>query len=78
MLHLLGDKQDFWSGCCQVSDALKVFEKRYTFVEEIGLTEAGVLFASKTTGGTDVRSKSASTCGQNQAPTFLTLDRQRP
>ncbi len=45
VLHLLGDKQDFWSGCCQVSDALKVFEKRYTFVEEIGLTEAGVLFA---------------------------------
>jgi hypothetical protein len=45
LLNKLGSIREHWSKHCQVSDALKVFEKRYTFVEEIGLTEAGVLFS---------------------------------
>lgn len=44
LLTLLGPHRDRWASRCHVSDALKVFEKRYSFVQEIGLTNEGVFF----------------------------------
>ena len=44
LLHLLGEDRDRWSPFCRVSDALKVFEKNYTFVQDIRLTPHGVVF----------------------------------
>lgn len=44
LLNLLGEHRARWAGHCYVSDALKVFEKRYSFVQEIGLTREGVTF----------------------------------
>lgn len=43
-LHLLGPDRDLWPNRYIVSDALKVFEKRYSFVQEIGLTREGLIF----------------------------------
>ena len=45
LLNLLGAQRNRWVGRCYVSDTLKVFEKRYSFVQEIGLTSEGVIFA---------------------------------
>lgn len=44
LLNLLGADRDRWAARCYVSDALKVFEKRFSFVQEIGLTHEGVVF----------------------------------
>ncbi len=44
LLHLLGDARADWENYCKVSDALKVFQKNYTFVQDLRLTEAGVVF----------------------------------
>jgi ssDNA thymidine ADP-ribosyltransferase, DarT len=44
VLHLLQEHRSTWSSLCHVSDALKVFEKKYAFVQEIGLTPEGVIF----------------------------------
>ncbi|MNI81834.1 hypothetical protein D3C73_1384860 [compost metagenome] len=44
LLERLGQHRQRWVGRCQVSDALKVFEKRYSFVQEIGLSHDGVFF----------------------------------
>lgn len=45
LLHLLGPHRARWAEACHVSEALKVFEKRYSFVQDIGLTHEGVVFA---------------------------------
>jgi hypothetical protein len=45
LLNLLGVHRARWVDRCYVSDALKVFEKRYSFVQDIGLTHEGVVFA---------------------------------
>lgn len=45
VLHLLGNEAAQWLNRCYVSDALKVFEKRHAFVQEVGLTPKGVVFA---------------------------------
>lgn len=44
VLHMLGEQRAAWSRYCHVSDALKVFEKKHTFVQEVGLTPKGVVF----------------------------------
>jgi hypothetical protein len=44
LLHLLGDYRNLWADRCYVSEGLKVFEKRYTFVRQIGLSTEGVFF----------------------------------
>lgn len=44
LLNLLGEHRARWAERCYVSDALKVFEKRHSFVQEIGLTREGVVF----------------------------------
>lgn len=44
LLHALGDARDTWAPFCQVSDALKVFQKDYTFVQELRITPKGVVF----------------------------------
>ncbi|WP_083191332.1 DarT ssDNA thymidine ADP-ribosyltransferase family protein [Salipiger sp. CCB-MM3] len=43
-LYLLGDISAQWSHLCYVSDALKTFEKRYSFVDRVTLTRNGVGF----------------------------------
>lgn len=43
-LHLLGNDRHKWEGYCQVSDALKVFQKEYSFVQTLRLTNDGVVF----------------------------------
>ncbi len=45
LLTMLGDARAKWAPLCHVSDTLKVFEKRFTFVEAIELTNEGVVFA---------------------------------
>jgi len=44
LLHLLGSERARWAGLCHVSEALKVFEKRHSFVHEVGLERDGVVF----------------------------------
>lgn len=44
LLHMLGDQRPQWEAYCHVSDALKVFQKEYTFVQELRLTNEGVRF----------------------------------
>lgn len=44
LLTLLGRDRARWAGRCYVSDALKASEKRYSFVQEIGMTREGVTF----------------------------------
>ena len=44
LLYLLGADREKWAGLCYVSDALKVFQKDYTFIQEIRLTPKGVVF----------------------------------
>lgn len=44
LLYMLGDKRNLWKKFCRVSDDLKVFQKDYTFVQEIRLTNDGVVF----------------------------------
>jgi hypothetical protein len=44
LLHALGNERDVWSPFCQVSDALKVFQKDYTFVQELRMTPKGIVF----------------------------------
>ena len=41
---MLGNNKDKWKSLCHVSDALKVFQKNYTFVQELKLTSEGVVF----------------------------------
>jgi ssDNA thymidine ADP-ribosyltransferase, DarT len=44
LLHMLGDQRADWERFCHVSDALKVFQKEFTFVQELRLTSEGVIF----------------------------------
>ncbi len=44
LLYSLGAHAARWAPYCKVSDALKVFEKRFAFVQEIGLSAEGVTF----------------------------------
>ena len=44
LLYLLGDARNHWEKYCRVSDALKVFQKDYAFVQELRLTADGVVF----------------------------------
>jgi hypothetical protein len=44
VLHLLGTDAAPWLSRCYVSDALKVFEKKHAFVQEVTLTPKGVVF----------------------------------
>jgi hypothetical protein len=44
LLYMLGANRNEWEDFCHVSDALKVFQKDYTFVQEIRLTNDGVVF----------------------------------
>jgi hypothetical protein len=44
LLNMLGDQRGRWADRCFVSDALKVFEKRYSFVQDISLSHEGVVF----------------------------------
>ena len=44
LLHLLGDTREHWEKFCHVSDALKVFQKDYTFVQVFRLSSDGVVF----------------------------------
>lgn len=43
-LHRLDIKRSPWEGLCQVSEELKVFDKRFAFLSEIGLSSEGVSF----------------------------------
>lgn len=45
LLHALGDAGSKWFDKCIVSDALKLFEKNYAFVQEVSLTPKGLIFA---------------------------------
>ena len=44
VLHALGNLRDRWADKCIVSDALKLFEKKYAFVREVSLTPKGLIF----------------------------------
>lgn len=44
LLNLLGGRRALWAEKCYVSDALKVFEKRHSFVQDISLSQQGVVF----------------------------------
>lgn len=44
LLHMLGDQRGEWERFCHVSDALKVFQKEYAFVDVLRLTSEGVIF----------------------------------
>ena len=44
ILHMLGPAAERWANQCIVSDTLKVFQKDYAFVQEVGLTPKGVTF----------------------------------
>lgn len=44
LLYMLGSSRYNWQAFCHVSDALKVFQKEYAFVEELKLTNDGVIF----------------------------------
>ena len=44
LLHMLGEQRADWEQYCHVSDALKVFQKEYTFVDVLRLTSEGVIF----------------------------------
>lgn len=44
LLHMLGDQRAEWERFCHVSDALKVFQKEYAFVDVLRLTSEGVIF----------------------------------
>ena len=44
LLHMLGVQRSDWERYCHVSDALKVFQKEYTFVDVLRLTSEGVVF----------------------------------
>lgn len=44
LLHLLGESRADWEHLCHVSDALKVFQKEYAFVDVLRLTSEGVIF----------------------------------
>lgn len=43
-LHKLGAAASHWRNLCSVSEELKVFDKRFTFVADISLSANGVLF----------------------------------
>lgn len=43
-LYLLGDDRPTWEPFCHISDALKVFQKNYTFVTHLQLTLEGLVF----------------------------------
>lgn len=44
LLHMLGRDRHRWARFCNISDALKVFQKDFAFVKEVGLTPEGVTF----------------------------------
>lgn len=44
VLHMLGAQRETWAKMGHVSDALKVFQKRHTFVQEVSLTPEGITF----------------------------------
>ncbi len=44
LLHLLGESRPRWERLCRVSEELKLFDKKYSFLNEIGLSTEGVSF----------------------------------
>jgi hypothetical protein len=44
LLHLLGDAREHWEQFLHISDTLQVFQKDYTFVQELRLSSDGVIF----------------------------------
>lgn len=44
LLHLLGNAAVDWEPICHVSDALKVFQKEYSFVDYLELSTEGLVF----------------------------------
>ena len=48
LLNLLGEHRSKWAERCHVSDAIKVFEKRHSFVQDISLSQQGVIFSLNT------------------------------
>lgn len=44
LLHLLGADRPVWEQSTQVSEELKVFDKRFSFISEIGLSTKGITF----------------------------------
>lgn len=48
VFYALGNQKEYWSRLSHVSDALKVFQKRHTFVQEVALTPEGVTFLLNT------------------------------
>lgn len=44
LYQLLGDAREEWAPYCQVSDNLKVFQKEYTFVQTLRISDKGVVF----------------------------------
>lgn len=70
LLHLLGEHRHRWQRRCHVSDALKVFEKKYSFVQELSLTREGVVFILNPridAGGVDIRITVSDALGQRVA-----------
>lgn len=44
LLHLLGEDRNTWENFSQVSEEIKVFDKRFSFISEIGLSTKGITF----------------------------------
>lgn len=44
LLHLLGNDRQRWPNRFLIPDALKTFQKRHSFVQDIGLTPEGIFF----------------------------------
>ena len=44
LLYMIGENRREWENLCHVSDALKVFQKDYTFLQELRLTNEGIIF----------------------------------
>lgn len=44
LLYMLGDKRSEWVKFCHVSDTLKIFQKEYIFVQDLRVSNDGVIF----------------------------------
>lgn len=44
LMHLLGEYRSTWEKFSQVSEEIKVFDKRFSFISEIGLSTKGITF----------------------------------
>ncbi|WP_084733057.1 DarT ssDNA thymidine ADP-ribosyltransferase family protein [Sphingobium chungbukense] len=63
LLHLLGPHRARWAERCYVSEALRVFEKRYSFIQEIGLQSDGLVFTMNVSGKNPPRGGGAAVAG---------------